>query len=95
MYFLNFLLTFPKSLIVWGLLGGLWGELEVMYEYVPHPKLDRLLKGDEAIRAVLGEKYDEAVKEALIYAVRAGEVNVWLCWDGKLRYQYVGGPAIT
>jgi|YelNatPaOPRAMG01_1025707.scaffolds.fasta_scaffold13480_6 hypothetical protein len=95
MYLLNFPLTFPKSLIVWGLLGGLWGELEVMYEYIPHPKLDRLLKGDEAIRAVMGEKYDEAVKEALIYAVRAGEVNVWLCWDGKLRYQYVGGPAIT
>jgi hypothetical protein len=53
------------------------------------------LKQMRPLELYWGEKYDEAVKEALIYAVRAGEVNVWLCWDGKLRYQYVGGPAIT
>ena len=60
-----------------------------MEGYVPHPKIDRPLSLLEAIEAVSSmEKYSDEIKMILIEAILNGEVQVWYCWDGKIRLSW-------
>jgi hypothetical protein len=65
--------------------------LYYMGGYKPHPKIDKLLSIVEALEAVEREKCSLELKNALLEAILNGEMIAWLCWDGKIRYQYVGG----
>ena len=49
---------------------------------------DRLLSKDEAIRIMKERGEDKSiVGKALLELVKEEKVRVWLCSDGKLRYQ--------
>jgi hypothetical protein len=68
--------------------------MDLMYYmggYKPHPKIDKLLSIVEAIEVIEREKCSEEMKEALLEAVLDGRMLVWLCWDNRVRYQYIEG----
>jgi hypothetical protein len=65
--------------------------LYYMGGYKPHPKIDKPLSIVEAIEAIEGEKCSPELKDALLEGLMNGEIVAWLCWDGKVRYQFVGG----
>ncbi|MCR6692825.1 MAG: hypothetical protein MRT15_10570 [archaeon YNP-LCB-003-016] len=69
-----------------------WMDLmHFMGGYKPHPKIDKPLSIVEAIEAIEREKCSPRMKNALLEALLNNELQVWLCWDGRVRYQYVGG----
>jgi len=69
-----------------------WMDLmHFMGGYKPHPKIDRMLSIVEAMEVIEREKCSLELKNALLDALLNNEIQVWLCFDGKIRYQYVGG----
>ncbi|MCR6692666.1 MAG: hypothetical protein MRT15_09755, partial [archaeon YNP-LCB-003-016] len=68
--------------------------MDLMYfmgGYKPHPKIDKPLSIVEAMEVIEREKCSLELKNALLDALLNNEIQVWLCFDGKIRYQYVGG----
>jgi hypothetical protein len=60
-----------------------------MSKHPPKSGVGKLLNVDEAVKLIMEkEDCDISMKKALVKAVKTGKVRVWLCRDGKLRYQY-------